>query len=281
MTTPPAAPRSTPIRPVIRRAVPARPADGGFSVTGTLQTVFSVAVLIATLFTMWNPANLFSNNLLDQVFLNYTPVEQTTSAGVQTSSENSNARIGIVIGHYSTDPNMFDPGAVCADGLTEVEVNYAIASLVQQRLVSMGYTVDLLQEFDPRLDGYQATILVSIHNDSCEYGGDDLTGFKAASSMANPHPEESQRLVQCLIDRYGTLTNLPFHYNTITDDMRSYHAFDEINSNTVSAIIETGFLNLDRDYLTSHTDIVAEGIVQGILCYLHNEAITTQTTPVP
>ncbi|HWQ45993.1 MAG TPA: N-acetylmuramoyl-L-alanine amidase [Longilinea sp.] len=281
MVTPPAPPRSTPLRPVVRRVQSARPADDGFSVASTLQTVLSIAVLIATLFTMWNPANLFTNNLLDQVFLNYTPIDQTTSVEVQTSDTNAGARIGIVIGHYSTDPDWFDPGAVCADGLTEVEVNYAIASLVQQRLVSMGYTVDLLQEFDTRLDGYEATLLVSIHNDSCEYGGDDLTGFKAASSMANPHPEDSQRLVQCLIDRYGTLTGLPFHYNTITDDMRSYHAFDEVGSNTVSAIIETGFLNLDRDFLTSHTDIVAEGIVQGILCYLRNEAITTQTTPVP
>jgi len=46
-----------------------------------------------------------------------------------------------------------------------------------------------------------------------------------------------------------------------------------------AAIIETGFLNLDRDFLTQQPDLAAKGISDGILCYLRNEDIPTQTAP--
>jgi N-acetylmuramoyl-L-alanine amidase len=55
--------------------------------------------------------------------------------------------------------------------------------------------------------------------------------------------------------------------------MSSYHAFDEINSETNAVIIEVGFLNLDRQMLTKKQGRVAEGITNGILCYVRNEDI--------
>ena len=61
--------------------------------------------------------------------------------------------------------------------------------------------------------------------------------------------------------------------------MTSYHAFSEIDPNTVAAIIETGFLNLDQEILTQHTDLVADGVVNGILCFVNNENI--EPTPIP
>jgi N-acetylmuramoyl-L-alanine amidase len=61
--------------------------------------------------------------------------------------------------------------------------------------------------------------------------------------------------------------------------MREYHAFREIDPSTVAAIIETGFLNLDREILTRHTDLVAQGVVEGILCFANNENI--EPTPIP
>jgi N-acetylmuramoyl-L-alanine amidase len=66
---------------------------------------------------------------------------------------------------------------------------------------------------------------------------------------------------------------MTFHAGSITSDMREYHAFSEIDPNVVTAIIETGFLNLDRQILTEETDRVAEGIVNGILCYVYNETV--------
>ena len=72
---------------------------------------------------------------------------------------------------------------------------------------------------------------------------------------------------------------MTFHAGSITGDMREYHAFREIDPSTVAAIIETGFLNLDREMLTQQTDRVAAGVVEGILCFANNENI--EPTPIP
>ena len=116
------------------------------------------------------------------------------------------------------------------DGLTEESVNLKIAELVRQNLNEAGYDVDLLQEIDPRLNGYQALALVSIHNDSCDYINDQATGFKVAAAVSTIYPEKATRLTACLTQRYQAATGLPFHYNSVTPDMTDYHAFREINS---------------------------------------------------
>lgn len=185
--------------------------------------------------------------------------------------------IGLVAGHSGNDS-----GSVCADGLTEASVNLKIATLVKQNLSSSGYEVDLLKEFDPKLYGYQAMVVVSIHNDSCDFINDDATGFKVAAAKSSAYPEKAARLTACLTDRYQSITKMRFHYNSITPDMTQYHAFEEINPNTTAAIIETGFLNLDRENLTDHTDLIAQGVTAGILCFVRNENVTLNIpTPTP
>ncbi len=244
------------------------------SILQTLQTLISAAVVLATLFTLWTPANLFSNQLLDNMFnaIQQNNPNPQVPADWPTPTALPRPRIGIVSGHWGNDP-----GSVCADGLSEEKVNLRIATLVEQNLKAEGYDVDLLQEFDKKLTQYQATALVSIHNDSCDYINNEATGFKVAAAMASPYPEKAARLTACLTQRYGTITGLPYHYNTITPDMTSYHAFDEINSVTTAAIIETGFLNLDREILVNHTDVIAKGITAGILCFIRNENIPAAT----
>jgi len=56
--------------------------------------------------------------------------------------------------------------------------------------------------------------------------------------------------------------------------MTYYHAFNEVDPRTQAAIIEAGFMNLDYRFITEETDLVAEGIVAGILCYLNNEPLS-------
>ena len=163
--------------------------------------------------------------------------------------------------------------------LTEADVNLKIAALVQEQLTQRGYQVDLLREFDTRLNGYRALAIVSIHNDSCEYINDQATGFKVAAALNTNDINRANRLTACLVDRYQRITQMNFHAGSITSDMREYHSFREIDPNTVAAIIETGFLNLDREILTKHTDRIAEGVVEGILCFANNESI--ESTPVP
>lgn len=171
--------------------------------------------------------------------------------------------VGIVAGHLGNDN-----GAVCPDGLTEVSVNREIARLVQTNLQAAGYDAILLNEFDERLNGFQAAALVSIHNDSCQYINDQASGYKVLSARGS---QNSSRLAACLTARYGQATGLEFHNGSITADMSTYHAFLEIDPNTPAAVIEAGFLNLDRTLLTEETSRVAGGITDGMRCYLSNE----------
>lgn len=240
------------------------------------STIVGVAIVLATLFTAWTPNSLFASNLQKQLNLMLTPQVELNSF---ISSPQPQLRIGIVAGH-----NGNDSGAVCTDengetDLTEAAVNLKVANLVREDLMARGYQVDLLNEFDTRLNGYRAVALVSIHNDSCEYVNDEATGFKVASSMETRDVNRAQRLTACLVDRYQKSTKMTFHAGSITADMREYHAFSEIDPDTSTAIIETGFLYLDREILTNEPDRVANGITQGILCFMNNESV--QPTPIP
>jgi len=138
-------------------------------------------------------------------------------------------------------------------------------------LRSQGYTVDILDEFDARLKGYYAALLLSIHADSCTYINDLATGYKVARVLDSKIPQAEDRLVGCIRAKYGASTGLHFHQNTVTFDMTKYHAFYEIDERTPAAIIETGFLFMDRTVLTRRQDLVAQGIYDGLLCFINNE----------
>jgi N-acetylmuramoyl-L-alanine amidase len=239
-----------------------------------LQVVLTVAFVIATLFTAWTPADLLPGSLNEILAFALAPSPESPLLDYPTPTPRPNPRIGIVAGHWGNDP-----GAVCPDGLTEVEVNLNIATKVKENLSALEIEVDLLKEFDPKLSGYQALTLVSIHADSCEYVNDLATGFKISSALSSTHPEKAARLTACLRNRYETATGLQFHANSVTPDMTYYHAFDEIHPDTVAAIIEVGFLNLDRQILTQQPDLIAQGISDGILCYINNEDISPIEQP--
>ncbi len=168
-------------------------------------------------------------------------------------------RIGIIAGHSGNDS-----GAVCEDGLTEVQVTTSLAQRLAARLQSFGITTDLLEEFDPRLDGYDASALVSIHADSCDYINDLATGYKISGS---PYTDSS-KLSNCIEQSYGLATDLPYHPNSITTHMTNYHAFSRLGIGTPAIIIEVGFLNLDQEILTSTDDVIIEGLTKGIFCHL-------------
>jgi len=246
-----------------------------FSVFGGLQSILIVAFLIASLFTLFTPNNLFSGETLERIFQAWQANPTTVAPLLVNNSGAETAPIGIVAGHWQNDS-----GAVCEDGLTEEQVNLQIATLVQQKLIAEGFKVDLLTEFDDRLSQYKAMILISIHADTCEYISNEATGFKVAAAMHSFYPEKANRLVACMADRYQATTGLKYMPNSTTPDMTSYHAFDEIHTETTAAIIETGFLNLDRQILTENPDLIAQGIVNGLICYIRNENVTLPT-PIP
>jgi N-acetylmuramoyl-L-alanine amidase len=251
--------------------------DQPFTFWRGLQTAIGAAFVIATIFTLWTPGSLVASSLEARMAeaLESELVEEVVEATLDSAEVARSNRIGIVAGHYGAD----DPGAVCPNGATEVSFNLEIATLVQKALTDLGYQVDLLEEFDDRLDGYQAAVVVSIHLDSCQYINDLATGYKVAGAISNQDYSASQRLTACLSERYGEITGLPYHAGSVTDDMTYYHAFNEIAPETNAAIIEAGFLNQDYQFITEQTDTIAEGIVAGILCFLNGES--PQSTQVP
>ncbi len=266
---------SPPAGPAQNAPQPVRNSSGGMF--RQLQIVIGVAVVIATLFTAWSEPGLLPGGLskkISSALSNQTATPQSLSP---TTAPKGNPRVGIVAGHSG-----YDSGAVCSEalgGFHEVDINLNIASLVKEKLVAQGYDVDLLAEFDPRLTDYQAQALVSIHADSCEYVNDQATGFKVTAALSTKYPEQAQRLTTCMRTRYGAITGLDFHSGSVTEDMTNYHAFNEINPDTPAAIIETGFMNLDREILTEHPDVLADGITSGILCFLRNEDVNATQVP--
>lgn len=172
-------------------------------------------------------------------------------------------RIGIIAGHMGSDS-----GAVCDDGLTEAQINADIAQQVADMLTAQGIPVDILAEFDERLPVYGATAVISIHADSCIFLNDQLTGFKIASSSFT----DSASLEACVEREYQAATQMVYNANTITEHMTNYHAFRKIPQGVPALILEAGFMGFDREMLTTNSQIPAQGIVNGVMCYINGGA---------
>lgn len=234
-----------------------------FTVKGFLSTAL-VAIISATLFTSI-PASgiILEGPLIDSS----SPGENAST----TATPDFQPHVGLVVGHWG-----HDVGAICPESLgghREVDINYNIADLTRQYLEAEGVQVDLLKEFDDHLEEYQASALISIHADTCEFIPEQGTGFKIAEAVDNKRPEQAARLMACLQNRYADQTGLRYDHR-LTPDMTSYHAFSEIDTNTPAVIIETGYMNQDRVLLTEQPERVAQGITEGIMCYLNREKIS-------
>jgi len=172
-------------------------------------------------------------------------------------------QIVLISGHAGNDS-----GAVCTDAagevtLAEADVNAAVAKQVAERLRAANRDVEIFNEFDQRLDGLSVDVLVSLHADSCV----DFSGYKAAHRDNAPLPADS-RLLACMDENYPAVTGLAYHPDTITHDMTDYHVFRKIDPSTPALILEMGFLGGDRALLTDGADRVAQGVADGIGCFL-------------
>ncbi len=177
-------------------------------------------------------------------------------------------RIGILAGHWG-----YDSGAICPDGLREVDITTDIARRVAERLKALGYQVDLLQEQDPDkpeppLQDYLAAAFVSLHVDSCVPGA---SGFKVSRWRFSQMPAIEDRFVSCLYEEYSAATGLVHRDDSITIDMWNYYAFREIGKPTPGVIIEMGFMSGDRWLLVQQPNVAAQGIMNGILCFLEGK----------
>lgn len=177
--------------------------------------------------------------------------------------------IALVAGHSGS----IDPGASCPDGLREVDVTTEVARRSKAILEARGYRVDILTEFDQRLNtqrrDYAPRAFLAIHADSCVYYA---SGYKVARAANSAIPPEDDRFVRCISAAYAAATQLSFHAGSITNDMTHYHGLQEIDAQSPGAIIELGFLGSDRELLKNRRDLLAQGIVDGIDNFLRGNA---------
>jgi len=155
-------PELQPVDPALTEPVPTprkvSPKPGKFGIFSSIQSIGVYAFLLASLFTLFTPNNLFSGQAIERVFQAWQANPTLAATFVEAAKPSTTPRIGIVSGHWKNDS-----GAVCSDGLTEEEVNLEIANRVKQKLTKLGYEVDLLAEFDDKLKGYEGILLLSIH----------------------------------------------------------------------------------------------------------------------
>lgn len=251
---------------------------------GFFRTTFAViiaAALASTVFTWFTDPDFFTQGVVTGLQIaDATSVfaADPLTPTVIAVTPNWARRIGIVSGHRGPED---DPGAVCNDGLTETEINFGVAQIVVRELREQGYSVDLLDEFDPRLQSYQAAALISIHSNDCQDYGEYVSGYLVARAAARPAGGLDDNLAECIAREYGESAAIERRFS-LTVDMTDYHSFREIHSLTPAAILELGFMKDDRNLLTNRQDLLAEGITNGIICFLNGEtpiSVPTESAP--
>jgi hypothetical protein len=250
-----------------------------------VAVTFAAAVIVATIFMWWTSPDF----LPTQARAGLAPVQATARQVVMLPTALPTPvwfnRIGVLAGHsgvaqYGPTAGNVDPGTTCPDGFSELSVTTAVANQVVAMLRGRGFTVDLLEEYDPALEGYQAAAFISLHADSCEDFG--YGGFKSSyPHLRTVIREQDMRFDQCVQSSYGGLTGLEFLPNNITPDMTEYHAFQRISRTTPANILELGFLSFDRDLVQNGTDKMAQAIVNGLLCFLNPVELATMQAPPP
>jgi len=226
--------------------------------------VVSAAVLVAILFTLWNPRKLFRTPNIYDLF--------QSEAAIETAVSNLNAndgviQIGILAGEWKNST-----GEVCADGIIEVDINLNIANRVKLDLEDRDFQVDLFPEFDLDLLNYDADVLVAIYSGSCLQKPLPPSGFKIGTSLTAENPEVINQLAVCLAENYQESTHLPFSYEVINPDHSSYHIFRDVHPDTPAVLIEIGMLSTDRNLIENKTTSIVDGITAGIECFLESTA---------
>lgn len=233
-----------------------------YTVMHGVQTVVSIAVVMATLLTLWNPRKMLRRT-------DITALLGSDSSGSEINAfktEETAYRIGILAGHWQDSP-----GEVCADGLTEDQVNYDIASLTAQLLTEKGYQVDTFPEFDLGLLNFKGLAMIALYSGSCAENPAPASGFIVGTSLTAQNPDEVDRFAVCISEEYRQFTGLPFSYEVINPDHPAYHIFRDIHPETPALWIEMGSLKTDRSILIGQAGDAADGLAAGIICFLDQD----------
>lgn len=267
------------VRRIRRRLILRRPHPASMT-SGFLGTIFVVVVstaLVATLLMFFVNPEYVNPAVVQGLQLESDEIIAGASAGRPTPVRTPHwlRRIGIISGHRGKSASgARDPGAICQDEygnsiLEEADINFAVATRVVASLEGMNYAVEMLDEFDPRLNNYRAEALVSIHANTCYDFGEYVSGYIVAISEARPEFGADAFLRECIAENFGAHVPLERSHN-LTDDMTDNHTWRKIHPLTPGMILEMGYMLADQAVLTEDPDLLARAIVDGILCFMEN-----------
>jgi hypothetical protein len=173
-------------------------------------------------------------------------------------------RVGLQVGHWrnweASAPLNRNSGS-SGGGMTEAEVNLAIARLTAESLRAMGYVVDILPTVIPR--GYKADAVVAIHADGASSGS--RRGFFTDKPARAPVGSPEDALRKAIDQEYAAATGLSYVYRS-TVNTRYYYGYSAVAAKSPMVIIETGFLTspADREVIVKRPELSARGIANGV-----------------
>jgi len=174
-----------------------------------------------------------------------------------------------------------DTGAYAA-GVSEVDLNIAVAKKTAQLLADRGFNVEILDATVPV--SYTTDLFLAIHADGNIRPG--MRGFKAVAPWVSV--PASDQFVGIFYEEYGKATGLPTDPVTSVA-MADYYAFNPITYNHAidarvpAALIEMGFVTnpLDRQVMTQQQDKLAWGIANSVDRFFRSGAVGDTPTPYP
>jgi hypothetical protein len=169
-----------------------------------------------------------------------------------------------------------------AAGVSEVDLNIAVAKKSAQLLADRGFNVEILDATVPV--SYTTDLFVAIHADGNAWSG--MRGFKAVAPWVSV--PASDQFVSILYEEYGKATGLPSDPVTSVA-MADYYAFNPVTYNHAidprvpAALIEMGFVTnpLDRQVMTQQQDRLAWGIANAVDRFFRSGAVGDTPTPYP
>jgi N-acetylmuramoyl-L-alanine amidase len=185
-------------------------------------------------------------------------------------------RVAIQAGHWKSDDapdelrRLIPQTGAEWEGVTEVEINLAIAQRTAVILNSKGIAVDILPVTIPV--GYVADAFVALHADSDGVGVN--SGFKMARGSRRGPYEDA--LLNDIKDSFGSATGLDYDPTHITPAMRGYFAFNwsrfqhAVAAHTPAVILEMGYVSNDDDraLMLDKSDLLATAIAVGVMKFL-------------
>jgi len=115
---------------------------------------------------------------------------------------------------------------------------------------------------------YRGSVLIALYSGSCEDSPNNKSGFSIGTTLSTSDLNSSNALAVCMGEIYQSSTKLDFNYQIISPNNPYYHLFEMVNPNTPMIYLEMGSLYYDQSVLIENSENVANGIVNGILCYL-------------